>query len=54
MGVDELLVDLVKNEELSSWDLGQTVAKHVRAANPILEEAWDSYPFRDVDPTTAP
>lgn len=51
--VDEFLVDLVTDEELSRWNLGTAIARHQLGRNPILEEAWDSYPFRDVDPDTA-
>lgn len=49
-GVDEFLVDLVTDEELSRWSLGHAVAKHQRGRNPILDQAWARYPFRDADP----
>ncbi len=53
VGVDEVLVDLVADEELSRWNLGNAVAKHQRGRNAILDQAWDRYPFREVDPATA-
>lgn len=52
-GVDELLVDLVTADELSRRSLGNVVAEHQRGRNPILDQGWHSYPFRDVDPNTA-
>lgn len=52
-GVDELLVGLVANEKLSRWSLGKAIANHPRGRNPILDRAWDRYPFRDADPATA-
>lgn len=50
--VDEVLLDLVADAELSRSNLGNAVAKHQRGRNPILDRAWDRYPFRGVDPTT--
>ncbi len=52
-GVDEFLVDLVRDEELSRWSLGRAVAKHQCRRNPILDQAWSRYPFRSVDQNTA-
>lgn len=51
--VDEVLIDLVNDPERAGWNLGTAIARHRPGRNPILDRAWDTYPFREVDDEVA-
>jgi hypothetical protein len=49
-GEDDVLLDVTRSGELGQWNLGQAIAANKPGRNPILDRAWDSYPFRKSDP----
>lgn len=51
--VDDVLVALVNDPERMGWNLGSAIARHHPGRNPILEDAWEAYPFKDADDEVA-
>lgn len=48
--VGDFLLELVADAERSRWNLANTLGNQDLIRNPILEQAWDCYPFRDNNP----
>ncbi|HSH60960.1 MAG TPA: hypothetical protein VK988_15245 [Acidimicrobiales bacterium] len=46
-GVDDLLLEVTARGELGQWNLGRAIAESNLGRNPILDRAWDTYPFRE-------
>jgi len=45
MPPSQLLLELAADTERSTWSLGTSLHGHARSRNPILDEAWNSYPW---------
>ncbi len=43
--IEERLPAIVSDPDRSTWSLGNGLSPHADARNPILDAAWESYPW---------
>jgi hypothetical protein len=51
ISLGQLLLDRAADEVRSTWSLDTAYKGHTRARNPVLDEAWNSYPWASAAPS---